>query len=48
MKRFKDKPKILFSCVSSNQNVKPVIPHLRSEDGETTINDQKIADVLVL
>ena len=27
------------------QKVKPVIPHLRKEDSETTTNDQEIADV---
>ena len=42
----KDKPKIFYSYVRSKQKVKPVIPHLRKEDGETTTNDQEIADFL--
>ena len=41
----KDKPKLFYSYVRSKQKVKPVIPHLRKEDGETTTNDQEIADV---
>ena len=46
LKRMKDKPKIFYSYVRSKQKVKPVVPHLRKEDGETTTNDQEIADVL--
>ena len=46
LKRMKDKPNIFYSYVRSNQKVKPVIPHLRKVDGETTTNDQEIADVL--
>ena len=42
----KDKPKLFYSYVRSKQKVKPVTPHLRKEDGETTTNDQEIADVL--
>ena len=42
----KDKPNLFYSYVRSKQKVKPVIPHLRKEDGETTTNDQEIADVL--
>ena len=47
MKRIKEKPKPFYSYVKIKQNVKPVIPHLRKEDGETTTDDQEIADVLV-
>ena len=42
----KDKPKLFYSYESIKQKVKPVIPHLREEDGETTTNDQEIPDVL--
>ena len=42
----KDKPKLVYSYVRSKQKVKPVIPHLREEEGETTTNDQEMADVL--
>ena len=31
--------------VASRHKVKPVIPHLRKEEGETTTNDQEVADV---
>ena len=48
LKKMKDKPKLFYSYVRSKQNVKPVIPHLRKKDGETTTNDQEIADVPVL
>ena len=46
LKRMKDKPKLFYSYVRSKQKVKPVIPHLNKEDGETTTNDQETADVL--
>ena len=42
----KEKQKLFHSYVRSKQKVKPVMPHLRKEDGETTTNDQEIADVL--
>ena len=42
----KDNPKLFYSYVRSKQKVKPVIPHLRKEDAETTTNDQETADVL--
>ena len=45
LKRITDKPKCFYSYVRSKQKVKPVIPHLRKEDDETT-NDQETADVL--
>ena len=47
LKRITDKPKRFYSYVRSKQKVKPVIPHLRKEDNETT-NDQETADVLDL
>ena len=40
----KDKPKLFYSYVRSKQKVKPVMPYLRKEEGETTTNDQEIAD----
>ena len=45
LKRITDKPKRFYSYVRSKQKVKPVIPHLRKENNETT-NDQETADVL--
>ena len=45
LKRMTDKPKLFYSYVRSKQKVKPIMPHLRKEDGETTTNDQKTADV---
>ena len=46
LKRIKYKPQLFYSDVRSKLKVKPVIPHLRKEDGETITNDQEIADVL--
>ena len=47
LNRITDKPKRFYSYVRSKQNVKPVIPHLRKEDNETT-NDQETTDILDL